>query len=276
MTVTQAVILGLVQGITEFLPISSSGFLILTPELFGWEVQSLAFDAFLHIATLLAIVAVLWVEVKSMAMALLVPAKDESSLAWRRLAMWIVLATVPVLVVGFLFQEVFQIEFRSVEIVAWSFVVWGSVLYIVDRRVKVDPSTTQLSRSGQLRAPTHVGLKRALFIGFAQAIAIIPGTSRSGITMTAGLASGLSRETAARFSFLLSIPTIAAAGFLKLGSVARGEETIALLPLVVGFLVATVSAFLTVRFLLKFLQRYTFSEIAVFRVLVGIAILLLL
>ena len=273
MTVTQAIILGLVQGITEFLPISSSGFLILTPELFGWEVQSLAFDAFLHIATLLAIVVVLWSEVKSMAMALLIPAKDEASVAWRRLATWIVLATMPVLLVGFLFQEVFEMEFRSVEIVAWSFIVWGAVLYVVDRR---SDRRTIVSDRTKLFVVQEVGVRRAIIIGLAQAVALIPGTSRSGITITAGLASGLSRETAARFSFLLSIPTIAAAGFLKLGSVARGEETIALLPLVVGFVVAAVSAFLTVRFLLKFLQRYTFSELAIFRVLVGIAILLLL
>ncbi|MBI4592162.1 undecaprenyl-diphosphate phosphatase [Candidatus Uhrbacteria bacterium] len=265
MTITQAIILGLVQGITEFLPISSSGFLILVPEVFGWEVQSQAFDAFLHMATLVAIVAVLWSEVKSMALSLLVPSDDEASKAWRKLAVWIVLATIPVLLMGFLFQEILEIEFRSVEIVAWSFVVWGTVLYMVDRRVKKTNDR-----------PQNVGLKRALFIGLAQAIAIIPGTSRSGITMTAGLASGLSRETAARFSFLLSIPTIAAAGFLKLGSVARGEETVALLPLALGFVVALVSAFLTVRFLLQFLKRYTFSELAVFRVLAGIAILLIL
>jgi undecaprenyl-diphosphatase len=122
----------------------------------------------------------------------------------------------------------------------------------------------------------QVGIKRAILIGCAQVIAIIPGTSRSGITITAGLAGGLDRITAAKFSFLLSIPTIAAAGFLKLGSVVRGEETIALLPLAIGFLVAMVSAFLTVRFLLTFLKRYSFSELAIFRVLVGIAILLLL
>jgi undecaprenyl-diphosphatase len=265
MTITQAIILGLVQGVTEFLPISSSGFLILIPELFGWEVQSQAFDAFLHIATLVAIIAVLRQEVMSIVLAFLHPSQATESAAWRKLGSWVALATIPVLAVGFFFQEVLQIEFRSVEIVAWSFIVWGSVLYIVDRRVKETKDR-----------PQQVGLKRAILIGLSQAIAIIPGTSRSGITMTAGLATGLSRETAARFSFLLSIPTIAAAGFLKLGSVARGQETIALLPLTIGFLVALVSAFLTVRFLLKFLKRYTFSELALFRVLVGIAILLIL
>lgn len=264
MTILHAIILGLVQGVTEFLPISSSGFLILIPELFDWEVQSLAFDAFLHIATLAAVVAALWPEVRAMIVAFLVPSNDKASVAWRKLAMWILLATIPVMGVGYFVQEVLEVEFRSAEVVAWSFIVWGIVLYIVDRRVKANKGKTQ-----------EVGLKRALLIGFAQIIALIPGTSRSGITITAGLASGLSRETAARFSFLLAIPTIAAAGFLKLGGVVKGDEVVAVLPLAVGFLVALVSAFLTVRFLLTFLKRYSFSELAIFRVVVGIAILLL-
>src|SRR3989338_5002581 len=135
MTITQAMILGLVQGITEFLPISSSGFLILVPEVFGWDIQSLAFDAFLHIATLVAIIAVLWTEVKSMTLALLVRSRSEASAAWRKLVGWIVLATIPVLLIGFFFQEILEIEFRSVGVVAWSFIVWGTVLYVVDRRV---------------------------------------------------------------------------------------------------------------------------------------------
>lgn len=270
MTITQAIVLGLVQGITEFLPISSSGFLILVPQVFGWDVQSQAFDAFLHVATLMAIVAALWVEVKAISVSLFVSSQDKQSVALRRLAMWIVLATIPVIFIGFLFQVVFEIEFRSVEIVAWSFIVWGTVLYLVDQRV---PRETIRS---ELFLTTTVGLRRAILIGLVQVIALVPGTSRSGITMTAGLASGLTRETAARFSFLLSIPTIAAAGLFKFSSVARGQESLELLPFVIGFFMAMVSAFLTVRFLLAFLKRYTFSELAVFRVLVGFAILLLL
>lgn len=264
MTIFQAVILGLVQGITEFLPISSSGFLILIPEFFGWQVQSLAFDAFLHIASLLAIVVALWPEVKAMSLALLVPAKDHASVAWRKLAVWIVLATIPVMAIGYLVQNILEVEFRSATVVAWSFIVWGVVLYLVDRYAK-----TKKDR------PQDVGLKRAIMIGLAQVVALIPGTSRSGITITAGLATGLSRETAARFSFLLAIPTIAAAGFLKLGSVARGEQVIEAMPLLVGFVVAMISAYLTVRFLLVFLKRYSFAELSVFRIVVGIAILLL-
>ncbi|NQV90224.1 undecaprenyl-diphosphate phosphatase [Candidatus Uhrbacteria bacterium] len=264
MTIFHAIVLGIVQGVTEFLPISSSGFLILIPEFLGWEVQSLAFDAFLHIATLTAVIAALWPEVKAMVGAFFVPVKDQANLAWRRLALWILYATIPVMGIGFFVQNVLEFEFRSSKVVAWSFIVWGIVLYIADRRAKVSSVPTQ-----------EIGLKRALLIGCAQVVALIPGTSRSGITITAGLMSGLSRETAARFSFLLAIPTIAAAGFLKLGTVASGEETIAVLPLIVGFSVACVSAFLTLRFLLVFLKRYSFSEFAIFRVVVGIVILLL-
>lgn len=274
MTLMHAIVLGAVQGVTEFLPISSSGFLILIPELFGWQVQSLAFDAFLHIATLAAVVAALWGEVKAMAMAILFRKKDDASASWRRLAAWIVLSTIPVLAAGYVLQEVLLVEFRSVQIVAWSFIVWGVVLYVVDRRAG-SHMTTRKDRSAPPCRLAVVGWRRALFIGLSQAIALIPGTSRSGITITAGLAAGLSRETAARFSFLLAIPAIAAAGFWKLGSVASGSETIELFPLAVGFTVALVTAFLTVRFLLTFLRRHTFAELAVFRVVVGVAMLLI-
>lgn len=264
MTILQAVTLGLIQGVTEFLPISSSGFLILVPELFGWDVQSVAFDAFLHIATLAAVIAALWQEVKSMTMALVLPSEGGKAVEWRKLAVWIALATIPAVLVG-AGLEFAEIEFRSAAVVAWSFIVWGTVLYLVDRR-----ATNQKDELKQ------VGTTRAWWIGCAQAIALIPGTSRSGITVTAGLASGLSRETATRFSFLLAIPTIAAAGFLKLGSVVSGTEVIEAVPLLVGFLVALLSAFFTIKVLLSFLKRYTFAELAIFRVIVGIAILIIL
>jgi len=265
MTITQAIVLGLVQGITEFLPISSSGFLILVPEVLGWDLQSQAFDAFLHVATLLAIVAALWSEVVAIGKALLIPSEDSESRMWRAVATWVLLATLPVLGVGYLVSEFLGIEFRSVEVVAWSFIVWGTVLYVVDRSVKQSKDDIR-----------NIGFNKALLIGLSQAIAIIPGTSRSGITMTAGLAAGLSRVTAAKFSFLLSIPTIAAAGFFKLGQVASGKETVELFPLAVGFFVAMISAFLTAKFLLAFVKNHTFSEFAIFRILVGVAILLLL
>jgi undecaprenyl-diphosphatase len=253
MTVVQAIILGLVQGITEFLPISSSGFLILIPEFFGWEVQSLAFDAFLHLATLSAVVCALWPDVRQL--------KPSST---TKLFGWIVLATIPVLFIGFLTQQVFGIEFRSVRVVGWSFVVWGVVLYLVDRFARHRDVSIE-----------NVGIKRSVLIGLAQIIALIPGTSRSGITITAGLASGLTREVATKFSFLLGIPTIAAAGLLKVFQVLQGADSVAWIPMMIGFLTAFFTAFLTIKFLLAFIQKHSFSELAIFRVILGVFILLL-
>lgn len=264
MTITQAIVLGAVQGVTEFLPISSSGFLILISEAFGWNVQSLGFDAFLHVATLIAVVVALWPDIRLLLRSFFVDTNTKDSRQWQKIALWIVLATIPVVVVGFILQNIFQIEFRSIEIVAWSFIVWGAVLYLSDRFAK--------QQDKELKKIT---LRQSLFVGCAQAIALIPGTSRSGITVTAGLLMGQSRELAARFSFLLAIPTIAAAAFLKLEQVAKGTETIELLPLSIGFFVALVTAFLTIKFFLQFLQKYTLAEFAIFRVIVGVAILLL-
>jgi undecaprenyl-diphosphatase len=221
--------------------------------MFGWQVQSLAFDAFLHIATLTATIAALWPEVKMMLK------------AQRNLALWIACALSPVALLGTIFQDVIESNLRSEKVVAISLIVWGIVLYIADKRAVQKTDSV-----------THVGLRRAFFIGCAQVIALIPGTSRSGITITAGLFSGLSRETAARFSFLLAIPTVAAAGFFKLGDLIEGGSSIGFAPLLVGFFTATISGFLTVRFLLQFLKRSTFSEFAIFRILVGVLILLLI
>lgn len=265
MTVGQAIVLGLVQGVTEFLPISSSGFLVLIPELLGWEVQSVTFDAFVHIATLAAVVLALWPEVRQIISAFIGNASSKQAPDFRKLAQWIVLATIPVMAAGFLMQKVFEIDIRSAAVVAWSFIIWGAVLFIADRRTKQGKEQVQ-----------QIGWKRSLMIGLAQIIALIPGTSRSGITITAGLFAGLSRETAARFSFLLAIPTIAAAGFLKLGDVVAGSEVIELTPLIVGFLTAAISAFVVVKVFLKFLQKFSYRELAVFRVLLGFLILFMI
>lgn len=246
MPILHAVILGFVQGIAEFLPISSSGFLILTPHVFGWEEQSLAFDTTLHLATLAAVIVALWPEVKK----------------WRSYASWIVLATIPALVVGFLIEKVWQLDLRSVNVVGWSFIIWGVVLFVADQYAKSIPADV-----------TKVGLKRAMWIGLAQAVALIPGTSRSGITITAGLFSGLSRRTAATFSFLLGIPTIAAAGTLNLIDMVKHPDTVDLAPLIVGFLVAFLTGLFTIKFFLRFLEKNSFREIAVLRVMLGILIL---
>lgn len=264
MSILQALTLGLVQGISEFLPISSSGFLILVPKLLGWNIQTLAFDAWLHLATLAAVVFALWPEVRLVLFSFLPCKKQCSEPKWQKLGWWIVLATIPVVVVGYLASDAVEVWTRSVQVVAWSFIVWGIVLYIVDRHAKLD-----------LKDIAAVGWKRSLVIGCAQVIALIPGTSRSGITITAGLLTGIKREQAAKFSFLLGIPTIAAAGTLKFFDLFGSDATADLLPVIIGAVAAFFSAFLTIKVLLSFIQRYTFSELAVFRVVVGVLLLVL-
>ncbi len=249
MPILQAAILGFVQGLTEFLPISSSGFLILVPQVLGWEPQDLAFDALLHLATLTAIVIALWPELKQ----------------WRSIAWWIFFATIPAVLVGLILVNGTHVEFRSAQVVGWSFVVWGLVLFVADRYAK--PLSDDV---------TKVGWKRAMLIGLAQAIALIPGTSRSGITITAGLFGGLSRQTAAKFSFLLGIPTIAAGGLFNLVEVIRRPSMIDPIALIVGFVVAFVTALGTIRLFLKFLEKNTYREIALLRVVLGVLILVLL
>lgn len=251
MTIFQSFVLGLVQGITEFLPISSSGFLILIPDVFGWDLQPVAFDAILHLATLCAVVIALFPEIK-----MVVTAK-------RHIAWWIALATLPALVVGFLIEDIFQVSFRSTNVVATSLIGWGIVLFIANHFAKEEKDDVAI-----------VGWKRAFAIGCAQAIALIPGTSRSGITITAGLFGGLSRATATTFSFLLGIPVIAIAGILKLGIIIRHPEILPLFPLIIGFTSAFFTAVITIKLLRRYLAGSTYAGLAIFRIVVGILLLI--
>lgn len=260
MSLLQAFVLGLVQGLTEFLPISSSGFLILVPEFFGWKIQTLAYDAVLHLATLLAVVIALWPEVQKITMSFFARKKDE----WGRVGWMILLATIPVLVIGYFFNDVIEASTRSVQVIAYSFIIWGIVLFLADR------FSSQKETSIETVKPTS-----ALFIGLAQVIALIPGTSRSGITITAGLFSRLGRRDATRFAFLLAIPTILAAGLLKTVELITSPEQMEFVPLVVGFFTAFFAALLVLKFLFAFLQRYTYASIALLRIALGIVLLLL-
>lgn len=253
MSVIQALVLGIVQGITEFLPVSSSGHLILTPVLFGWQEQPLAFDAVIHLGTLAAILVALRGDL---------PKLFENKC---RLGCTILAATVPALGIGYLFKDQIETVLRSPLVVAASLALWGVLLWVGDRFVKPGATTDV----------TKIGYQRAMFIGVAQALALIPGTSRSGVTITAGLFTGLSRETAARFSFLLGIPAIAAAGGVSLLDVIQGTEPVATLPLVVGFLSAFFFGILAIQFLLKLLKASSYVPFAVYRIALAIVVFLL-
>jgi len=252
-------VLGIVQGITEFLPVSSSGHLILVPELLGWPLQSAAFDAVMHWATLAAVIVALWPDVREV----IVSVGSRKKSDWKRLGVMIAVATIPAVVIGLLFDEMIETTLRSPIVVAVSLAIWGVLLFIADRLMK--PSAVSDVK--------RVGWRSVAWIGLAQAIALIPGTSRSGVTITAGLFTGLNRETAARFSFLLGIPAIALAGAAGMLDVVRGNAGVEPLPLAVGFVSAFAAGFFSIRLLLRLLKSGSYAGFAVYRVLLAAVVL---
>lgn len=261
MTIVQAVVLGAVQGITEFLPISSSGHLIIFPKLFGWSPDGMTFDVAVHVATLFAIVVALRADLREL-MGRLV--RGESSP--RRIALFIVLATIPAVIAGGFFGDWFD-GMRSIEVVAYSLIAWGIILAVADR------VAAKAKKGKGLYGLTWF---QAILIGVVQVFALIPGTSRSGSTMSAGLLTGLDRDTAARFSFLLAIPAIAGAGLLTGLDVARVGLDVELLPLITGAVTAFVSGLLAIRFLLFVIKRANFLGFALYRVILGALLLVFL
>lgn len=263
------VVLSLVQAITEFLPISSSGHLVILHELLGdggsaWG-NELVMDLAVHVGTLLAVLVYYRRDVMDMAFSILrwVARTDpaESDPQSRKLAFFLVISSIPVMVVGLALSVLEPEWLRSVEVVSWTVLIFGILLWWVDAQHRVDRSIQDLSWKG------------ALFIGFAQTLALIPGTSRSGITMTAARAQGLSRPESARFSFLLSIIAMSAAGGMgALKLIESGDAALAgdaLVALVVTF----VAALGVMAFLMRFLQSYTFRVFGIYRVILGILML---
>jgi undecaprenyl-diphosphatase len=254
-------LLAVVQGITEFLPISSSGHLILVPQLTGLDDQGLAIDAAVHVGTLGAVVIYFWRDVWRMtrgAGELATGRMTEGA----RLALYIVLATIPVVIAGLLFKNVIETDLRSAEVIAWTTIIFGIALWLADRFADT------------LRPLDALTLPHALVVGIAQAIALIPGTSRSGITMTAARMLGYERTAAARFSMLLSIPTIVAAGVLvgkdmaEAGNIALGMD--ALLAAALSF----VAALATIALLMRWLTFATFTPFVIYRLLLGVGLLI--
>ncbi|MCX5755493.1 MAG: undecaprenyl-diphosphatase UppP [Gemmatimonadetes bacterium] len=261
MSLFQAVVLGVLQGLAEFLPISSSAHLALAPWAFGWEEPGLAFDVALHAGTL---VAVLWYFRKDW-IALTRAGFDAlrtRSLATedsRRLAL-LVVGTVPGAVIGYLLQKQAESMFRAPVLTGAALIVMGAVLWLVDRRA----DTT--------RPLTTMSWKDAVLIGLAQACAIVPGVSRSGATITAGRALGFDRAGAATFSFLMSMPITAAAAALKAPEALRAPD---LTPVFVGMVTAGVSGWFAIRVLLRYVQRRGLGIFALYRLVLGLVVLAL-
>ncbi len=256
MSTLEIIVLSLIQGFTEFLPISSSAHLILPSQILGWRDQGLVFDVAVHLGTLLAVVIYFRSEVVALLKAwfgsLSGSHNGESRLAW-----WIIVGTIPAGLFGLLAKDLIEIYLRSAWVIAGTTIVFGLVLWWADAKAK------------QVKSEYELTLSNAIFIGMAQAIALIPGTSRSGITMTAGLMLGLTRESAARFSFLLSIPVIIMSGgymslgFLDEGVIVNWNE------LAYGVVLSFVSAYLCITFFLSVISKMGMLPFVIYRLLLG-------
>jgi undecaprenyl-diphosphatase len=278
LTILQAIILGIVQGLTEFIPVSSSAHLIIVPWLFNWGDSSLSFDMALHMGTLAALIWFFfsdWVRLIKAAISSIKERRINGDMD-RKLAWMIVIGSIPGGIAGFLaeskIEQLFhepntQVSLQAIIALAIVIILLGAVLFIVDRYVR------------HFKGLDKMSFKDMIIIGVSQAMAIFPGVSRSGSTITSGLACGLKREAAARFSFLLGAPMLAGAGLLSLYNVVielnsgamKGEE---LVPFAFGFITAAVSGYFCIKFLLRYLQSHNTNIFVFYRW--GIAIFIII
>lgn len=255
-------ILALVQGLTEFLPISSSAHLILLPNLAGWVDQGLAFDVALHVGTLSAVIIYFRHELVRMSRDWAQSLTTRRHTAESRLAWGVLIGTVPVGLCGLLFKDIVETSLRSPVVIAVATIGFGLLLWWADHQ-------------GTRKRDEHsLALKDILIIGIAQAVALIPGTSRSGITITAGLMLGLTRPAAARFSFLLSIPVIILAGLLEAVSMIETATPVEWDAMFTGAAVSGISAYLCIHFFIKLLDKIGMLPFVIYRVLLGCVLLL--
>ena len=267
MPLYQAIVLAIVQGLTEFLPISSTAHLALFPWLLGWKDPGLTFDVALHAGTLFAVLVYFRREWISMFRALLGrndPVGPEVTAQNRRLFWYVFLGTIPAGLAGFMFEDAAESTLRHPLLIGAALVLIGLVMWAGDR--------LRTHRNDM----AHVGLVDALIIGVAQACAVIPGVSRSGATMTAGLFRGLTRDVAARFSFLLSTPIIGGAALKKAWEIHHeGIPSEIVLPFVVGIVVAAIVGYLAIAGLIRYLERRTFGVFVIYRIGLGMLVLAL-
>jgi len=257
LTILQAVILGLAQGLGEFLPISSSAHLVLIPWFFRWTDPGLTFDVALHIGTLVAVVLYFWKDWWQ----LIIKGFSDVRSVQGRLFWYLVAASVPGAIGGFLLEEKAETIFRSPVLIAVMLIGMGILLYWADRR------------SAKNIGINNITFGTSILIGISQALAIIPGVSRSGITMTTGLLMGMTREGAARFSFLLSAPIILGAAVIKLPHVISNSSTITA-SFMIGMLVSCVTGIVSIGFLLRYVQTKNFLPFAWYRFLLGALVIM--
>lgn len=258
MTLLHAIILGLVQGLGEFLPISSSAHLVLVPWVFNWEDPGLSFDVALHLGTLIAVIAYFWRDWVNLIIGGLTNVKSTDG----RLFWYLVASSIPGAAIGYLLESKAETVFRAPLLIAIMLIVMGIVLYWADQKSR---KVTELK---------NISLKTSLLIGLSQALAIIPGVSRSGITITTGLMMGLTRESAARFSFLLSTPIIMGAAMVKLPQVLSTPGMINT-NFVVGIVVAGITGLASIYVLLRYVQSKSFLPFVWYRFALGAVVIML-
>ncbi|MFK8014241.1 MAG: undecaprenyl-diphosphate phosphatase [Gammaproteobacteria bacterium] len=257
MTTLQTILLALMQGLTEFLPISSSGHLILLPLFVGWEDQGLAFDVAVHFGTLIAVVAYFWDDVMRIARALLGAAGGGALNDDARLGLNVGIATIPVALAGLALGDFIDGNLRSAAVIATTTGVFGILLWVADRFGKRERSVNSATFTD------------AMIVGFAQVIALIPGTSRSGITMTAALARGFDRDGAARFSFLMSIPVIVLASGYQTLKLLSDPVGVPWMEIGLGVAVSAIAAYACIGWFMRFVARAGMWVFAVYRVLLA-------
>jgi undecaprenyl-diphosphatase len=262
MDLIQIIVLSLLQGFTEFLPISSSAHLILPSKILGWADQGLAFDVATHIGTLAAVILYFRRDVLAISQGWLTSGFSKDMDINARLAWAIVIATIPAGLVGLVYGDWIELNLRSSEVIAYSTIGFGLLLLAADRMANEHKDIVQMT------------LTAALIIGIFQALALIPGTSRSGITITAALFLGFQRQSAARFSFLISIPLILAAGLLKTKELVEQAVPVDWMDIGLAALISAVSAYVCIYFFLAIINRIGMLPFVVYRLILGALLLI--
>lgn len=260
MTIVQSIVLGILQGVGEFLPISSSAHLILIPYLLGWEESSMAFDIALHFGTLLAVLVIYFGEWWKLFVGAIKNFSSKKKSQEGKMFWYLVAATIPAALVGFILDDIIESYFRGqIWLIALFLALMGVFIYAGDRWASRHYKNREVSFE-------KITLKQAFLVGCSQAFAVFPGFSRSGTTILAGRLMGLSKEAITKFTFLLSVPIIAGAAVLKVGDLVFTSEVI--IGIVTSFIVGVIS----IKFLLGYIKKHDFSVFAFYRVLIAIII----
>lgn len=260
MSIFRAIILGIIQGIAEFLPISSSAHLILFPYMFGWEKSGLAFDVALHFGTMMAVLVVFFKDWWNLFVGAIKDVKTKKKSTNGKMFWYLVVATIPAALAGLLLDDVIENVIRNkIWIIALALAIMGLLIFIGDKW-----ASKHYKKETEFENMT---LKQALLVGVSQAFAVIPGFSRSGTTILAGRLMGISKEAITKFTFLLSVPVICGATILKVGDLEFTKE------IIIGIISSFAAGLLTIKFLLNYIKKHDFSVFAIYRVILAIIVL---